>query len=57
MLQAVAAEPGGKVHVIDQGVDPDDAVLVEGIVVIETCPGAAHLWKKRGGLQVTSFYK
>lgn len=57
MLQAVAAEPGGKVHVIDQGVDPNDGVLVEGIVVIETCPGAAHLWRKRGGLQVTSFCK
>lgn len=43
LLQAVAAEAGGKVHVVDQRVQPDDAVLVEGVVVVETRPGAGHL--------------
>lgn len=43
VLQAVAAEARRKVHVVDQGVDPDDGVLVKGVVVIETGPGAAHL--------------
>lgn len=43
VLQAVAAEAGGKVHVIDQRVNPDDAVLVEAVVVIETRPRTAHL--------------
>lgn len=43
VLQAVAAETRYPVHVVDQGVNPNDAVLVEGVVVVETCPGAAHL--------------
>lgn len=55
MLQAVAAEPGGEVHVPDRGVDPDDAVLVEGVVVVEARPRAAHLPDERGRLQETGF--
>lgn len=47
VLQAVAAETGHKVHVVNQGVNPNDAVLVEGVVVVETCPGAAHLRTRR----------
>lgn len=43
MLQAVAAEAGGEVHVVDQRVNADDAVLVERVVVVETGPGAGHL--------------
>lgn len=43
VLQAVAAEAGGKVHVVDERVNPDDAVLVEGVVIVETRPGAGHL--------------
>lgn len=43
LLQAVAAEAGGKVHVVDQRVQADDAVLVEGVVVVETRPGTRHL--------------
>lgn len=43
MLQAVAAETGGKVHVVDEGVEPNDAVLVKGVVVVEAGPGAVHL--------------
>lgn len=43
LLQAVAAEAGGKVHVVDKRVQPDDAVLVEGVVVVETRPGTSHL--------------
>lgn len=43
VLQAVAAETGGKVHVFDERVQTDDAVLVEGVVVVETGPGAGHL--------------
>lgn len=43
LLQAVAAKTGGKVHVVDHGVDTDDAVLIEGVVVIETCPRTRHL--------------
>lgn len=44
VLQAVAAEAGGEVHVVDQRVHANDAVLVEGVVVVEARPGAAHLF-------------
>ncbi len=47
VLQAVAAETGGKVHVVDQRVQTNDAVLVEGVVVVETCPRAGHLRRTR----------
>lgn len=47
VLQAMAAEARGEVHVVDQGVRTDDGVLVKGVVVIETCPGTGHL---RGGM-------
>lgn len=43
VLQAVAAEAGGEVHVGDERVRPDDGVLVEGVVVVETGPRARHL--------------
>lgn len=43
LLKAMAAEAGGEVHVVDQGVHADDGVLVEGVVVVETCPGAGDL--------------
>ena len=43
VLQAVAAEARGKEHVVDQRVETDDAVLVEGVVVVEAGPGAGHL--------------
>lgn len=46
LLQAVAAEAGGKVHVVDQRVHPDDGVLVEGVVVVETRPGTLHLMSR-----------
>lgn len=47
LLQAVAAETGGKVHVVDLRVNTDDAVLVEGVVVVETCPRTGHLREGR----------
>lgn len=43
LLQSVAAEAGGEVHVADQRVCADDAVLVEGVIVVETCPRTGHL--------------
>lgn len=43
VLQAMAAEAGGEVHVVDQRMHADDAVLVECVVVVETGPGAGHL--------------
>lgn len=43
VLQAVAAETGGKVHIVDQWVHTDDAVLVKSVVVVETRPRAGHL--------------
>lgn len=39
----MATETSGNVHVVDVGVDPDDGVLVKGVVVVETCPRAVHL--------------
>lgn len=62
VLQAVAAETSGKVHVIDQGVEPNNGVLVKGVVVVKAGPGAAHLRKKQlmsscGRLQEASFYQ
>lgn len=48
VLQAMAAETGGKVHVVDQGVNPDDAVLVQGVVLVEPCPRAFHLRGETG---------
>lgn len=49
LLQAVAAETGGKVQVVDERVKPDDAVLVEGVVVVETRPRAGHLGDGKRG--------
>lgn len=43
LLEAVATESSGKVHVVDQRVDSNDGVLVEGVVVVETCPGTGQL--------------
>lgn len=39
----MAAEAGGKVHVVDKRVRANDAVLVEGVVVVETSPCTGHL--------------
>lgn len=47
VLQAVAAEAGGEVHVLDERVQADEAVLVEGVVVVETGPRAHHLTGRR----------
>lgn len=43
VLQAVPAEARGKVHVVDQRVHADDAVLVEGVVVVVSGPRTRHL--------------
>lgn len=43
VLQAVAAEACGTVHVVDQRVYTDDGVLVQGVVVVEPGPGTGHL--------------
>lgn len=53
VLQAVAAEARGKVHVADEGVRTDDGVLVKGVVVIETRPGTAHL---KGGTREHPYF-
>jgi len=54
VLQAVAAEAGGEVHVVDQRVHPDDAVLVEGVVVVVTGPRTRHLRERFRCLKWTS---
>src|SRR5437879_2865139 len=43
LLHAMPAEPVDKIHIFEAGVTPDDGVLVEGVVVVETGPGALHL--------------
>jgi len=46
VLQAVAAEARGEVHVLYQRVEAQDGVLVEGVVVVVAGPGAGHLGEK-----------
>lgn len=47
VLQAMATETSGKVHVVDHGVHTNDTILVKGVVVIETCPCAGNLHKNK----------
>src|SRR5258708_28105401 len=43
LLHAMPTEAIDKIHIFKTGVAPDDGVLVKGVVVVETGPGALHL--------------
>src|SRR5438552_1490818 len=49
LLHAMPTEPIDKIDIVQAGMAPDDGILVEGVVVVETGPGALHLEGGEGG--------